>query len=89
MLQKIIDVIFALSLFINSALFLPQAYKIFKENSSQGVSITTFSGFCLMQISAIIYGIFHNDRIISYGYFISFCSCFLVVILSIRYRNKK
>lgn len=88
MLLRIVDAIFAFSLFVNAMLFLPQAYKIFKEKSSKGVSIFTFLGFCLLQLAAIVYGYFHNDKILFLGYFISFMACSMVVILSLKYKNK-
>lgn len=86
--QRIIDIIFAAGLFINSMLFIPQAVRLFKQKISTDLSLTTFIGFCATQLSAIIYGYLHNDYILMFGYMLALLTCGLVTGLIIFYRFK-
>tara|TARA_B100001964_G_C13994339_1_gene492029 strand:- start:60 stop:359 length:300 start_codon:yes stop_codon:yes gene_type:complete len=76
-----IDFVFAIGLFINAALFVPQAYRLLKLKDSSELSLVTFVGFLLTQLSAIFYGIIHTDYILVVGYVLAFISCGWVTIL--------
>lgn len=84
--RLIIESIFSIALFINAALFIPQALKILKTRSSKDVSLVTFAGFCFIQIATIAYGFLKGDMILIVGYLLSLLACGLVVILILTYR---
>lgn len=86
--RLVIDAVFAAGLFINTMLFIPQSIKIIRKKTASDLSLTTFLGFCLTQLSAVIYGYLHNDYILMYGYILAFMTCgfvtFLIIIFSIK-----
>lgn len=88
-IKNLIDLIFGLALFINAGLFIPQAYKIFKEKTAAGISLFTFIGFILIQIATILYGIINSDYILIAGYVLSVITCGSVVILALIYKKNK
>jgi MtN3 and saliva related transmembrane protein len=83
----IVNVAFGMGLFLNACLFIPQAIKLYRKKCSTGVSLTTFAGFCFIQIVSIIYGLAHHDDILFVGFLISFVTCLTVTILIIKYRR--
>ena len=50
-MKEIVDIIFSLGLFINAVLFIPQIRVLYKAKTSQNLSIVTFLGFSLIQLS--------------------------------------
>jgi signal transduction histidine kinase/uncharacterized protein with PQ loop repeat len=85
--QKVIEFAFSSALFVNALIFIPQAIKIFKEKSAEGVSVLTFFGFLLIQIAIIGHGLIHNDKLLIWGYVLSVITCGSVVLLALYYRN--
>jgi uncharacterized protein with PQ loop repeat len=83
----VIDLTFSLALFINALLFIPQAIKIYKNKSSEGISLSTFAGFLLIQLATVLYGIIHQDWILAFGYLLSMATCGAVVILTLFYNR--
>ena len=88
MITTIIEAIFGAALFINALLFIPQIIKIIREKSSQGVSLITFVGFLLIQLSAVLYGLVKQDMVLVLGYLISIVTCGTVVILALIYKPR-
>ncbi|HLB58424.1 MAG: hypothetical protein A3C55_00360 [Gammaproteobacteria bacterium RIFCSPHIGHO2_02_FULL_42_13] len=87
-LRDIIDIIFAAGLFINALLFVPQATRIFKNKTSENLSLTMFIGFLLTQLAAVLYGFFNNDYVLAFGYMLSMVTCSVVTVLIFIYRKK-
>ena len=87
--HQIINIIFAAGLFINAMLFLPQAWRIYKKRESKELSIVTFLGFWITQLSAIFYGYLNNDKILMWGYVLAATTCGLVTLQIIYYRLKE
>lgn len=87
-ITQVVEFVFSLALFINAILFIPQSIKIIKEKSSRGVSIVTFSGLLLIQLTIVLHGIIVKDYLLIYGYIISMLTCGAVVVLTIAYRSK-
>ncbi|MGD2084768.1 MAG: hypothetical protein PVH61_01170 [Candidatus Aminicenantes bacterium] len=87
-MKEIIGIIFGLGLVINGGLFVVQAVKIVKSRSAKGVSIFTFAGFNVLQMTGILHGIFQKDIYLLSGMVASFLACGTVTILSIVYRNR-
>lgn len=87
-MKEIIGIIFGLGLMANAALFVVQAIKIVKAKSAKGVSIFTFAGFNLLQVTGILHGIFQQDIYLLTGMVASFITCGAVTVLAIMYRNR-
>ncbi len=85
--KEIIEWLFGTALLINSILFIPQAIKIFKTKSTQGVSLITFLGFLLIQLAVLLHGVTHQDYMLTIGYLLSIITCSMVVILILYYQK--
>jgi MtN3 and saliva related transmembrane protein len=87
-IKHIIGVIFGMGLMANAGLFVIQAVKIVRTKSAKGVSIFTFAGFCVLQVTGILHGIFQNDMYLLSGMIASLLACGTVTILAVIYKNK-
>jgi MtN3 and saliva related transmembrane protein len=81
-----VEVFFAISLFFNAILFIPQAIKIHKRKNAEGVSLLTFSGFNLIQFFTILHALLVKDHILLIGFLLSFITCGYVTFLIIKYK---
>jgi MtN3 and saliva related transmembrane protein len=82
-----VEVVFGLGMFINALLFIPQAIKIYKTKSSEGVSATTFVGFNLIQVFTILHGYIHGDWMLAGGYVLSLLISGATTYLVFLYRK--
>jgi MtN3 and saliva related transmembrane protein len=87
-MKEVVGIIFGLGLMANAGLFVIQAVKIWRARSAKGVSILTFAGFCLLQVTGILHGIFQRDLYLLSGMVASFLACGTVTGLAIFYRNR-
>jgi MtN3 and saliva related transmembrane protein len=87
MLAELIRIIFGAGMFINAALFIPQAVRIIKIKNTEDLSLVTFTGFCLIQASAIAYGYVQHDLYLMFGYGLSLLTCGFVTLLIVFYRK--
>jgi len=87
-MKEIVGVIFGLGLMANAGLFVLQAVKIGRARSARGVSILTFAGFCLLQVTGILHGIFQRDLYLLSGMVASLLACGTVTGLAVYYRNR-
>ncbi len=83
---RFIDFVFGVGLLINALLFIPQALRIWKAKDAKELSLITFVGFCLTQLSAIIYGYLHHDYILMYGFSFALLTCGIVTGMGIYFR---
>lgn len=86
-LVSLVEVIFSLGLFFNAVLFIPQALKIMRTKSAEGVSLFTFMGFNIIQIFTVLHGYFAKDYILMFGFILSFITSSIVTYLALKYRN--
>lgn len=91
LLTNIIEIGFSAGLFINAVLFFPQIIQLWQVKDSKGLSLTTFGGFSIIQIFAILHGIIHKDYILVMGYLVSLIMCSIITFLIVFYRvmNKR
>jgi len=68
--------------------YYPQAYNIWKNKSAKNVSILTFAIFALGTIIWTIYGILVKDMTVIITFSIGVIGSWLVLILTLIYRNK-
>ena len=87
-MKEFVGLLFGLGLMANAGLFAIQAYKIYTTKSAKGVSTLTFAGFCVLQVTGILHGIFQEDMYLLTGMVASFITCGTVVALSVVYREK-
>ena len=85
----IIESIFGAGLFINAALFVPQAMKLFRQKDSRELSLTTFLGFNVIQLFTALHGILFKDYLLTAGSILSFFTCGTVTILISYYRKNR
>jgi PAS domain S-box-containing protein len=86
-MKKIIDFITIAALFVNALLFIPQSIKIFKEKAANGVSLFTFTGFLLIQLTIVLYCITIKNYLLAVGYMLSMATCGSVIIMAFVYRK--
>ncbi|MBP7867709.1 MAG: hypothetical protein KA419_17395 [Acidobacteria bacterium] len=87
-MKEIVGVIFGLGLMANAGLFVIQALRIARTRSAKGVSIATFAGFCVLQVTGILHGIFQRDLYLLAGMIASLLACGTVTVLAILYRER-
>lgn len=86
-MKEFIGLLFGLGLMANAGLFALQAIKIFRMKSAKGVSTFTFAGFCVLQVTGILHGIFQHDMYLLSGMVASLLTCGTVTVLSVVYRD--
>jgi MtN3 and saliva related transmembrane protein len=90
MLNWVLEFIFAMSLFFNAFLFIPQGLSIYQNKTSKEISLFTFFGFNIMQVFTAYRGYLQKDYLLMAGFLLSFVTCGVVTVLIIYYRiNKK
>ncbi|MDR2066252.1 MAG: hypothetical protein LBP57_00185 [Endomicrobium sp.] len=83
-----IEAVFGLAMFINAILFLPQAIKLYKTKNTKTLSLITFFGFDIIQVTSILHGYIRNDKILMFGMLLSLIFCGSVTFLLIYYKIK-
>jgi len=82
------DLLYGTALFVNAALFLPQAWKIYIKKTAEEASLITFGGFNIIQILGFVNGVYNKDYALIFGQAISIVACGLVTIQIIIYKFK-
>jgi uncharacterized protein with PQ loop repeat len=85
-IKKTIEGIFGFAIFANALLFSLQAIKIFRKKTSAGISLFTFLGFMLIQLSIASHGIVIRDYLLASGFTLNAICCGAVVIMALIYR---
>lgn len=86
--QGIIEILFSLALFVNAALFIPQAIRLLQKEDSSELSLTTFAGFNAIQLLTALHGFINHDPILTIGSLLSLLTCGIVTLLIVYYRIK-
>lgn len=81
------EFMFAIALLVNALLFIPQAWRIFKQKKSEEVSLITFGGFWLTQALTVFHAFINHDMILFIGYILALITCGSVIILAIKYKT--
>jgi MtN3 and saliva related transmembrane protein len=88
-MKDIVALVFGLGLMGNAALFVPQAIAVWRKKSDEGISLITFAGFNLLQVIAIVHGVYQDDRSLIVGMIASLITCGSVTCLTLFYRIKR
>lgn len=83
--EHFIELMFGLSMFTNAMLFIPQAIKIYKTKSTQGLSKITFLGFNAIQVFTMLHGYINNDYALVFGFILSLITSGVVTFLIFYY----
>ena len=86
-IHRFIEFVFAMALFVNAILFIPQAIKIYRSKSAQSISLLTFGGFLGFQFATVLHAWIVKDYILLGGFLLSMLTCGSVVLLTIYYRK--
>ena len=87
-IESLVESVFALGLFVNAILFVPQAIGLYRSKSAVGQSLVTFAGFNLIQLFTILHAYIHKDFLLFIGYLAAFITCGAVTVLIILYKDK-
>ncbi len=87
--KTIVEYSFLLGLFVNAALFIPQCMRIIASKDSRELSLITFFGFWLIQLSTVLHGFIVKDYTLAFGTLVSMITCGYVIGLIVYYRIKK
>lgn len=87
-LHAVIYFFFGAGQFVNSLLFVPQAYRVFKEKSGEELSLTMFAGFNILQVIGLLFSYEVADTYAVIGYALSLLTAGAVTILILHYRFK-
>lgn len=87
LIEMFVDIVFGLGLFINAALFIPQAIKLYRTKDSSEHSLITFAGFNIIQVFMFWHGYLHKDYIFVIGSLACLITCGGVTFLIWFYRK--
>ena len=84
-MKELVAVLFGFGMLLNACLFVPQAWRLWRTKSAEGVSLFSFVGFSAMQLIGALHGYFQNDRPLMLGMLASLITCGTVTVLATRY----
>ena len=87
--KDIVEIFFVLGLLVNAILYVPQAIRLYKLKSSEGISFITFFGFTLIQIFTTLHGYIHHDIFLMLGTVFGVLTCGTVAFQIIYYGKRK
>lgn len=82
-------IFFSFCMFVNGSLFIPQAIKILRRHSTEGLSLAMFLGFNVIQLSTVIHGYFQHDWALVVGMTYSLVTAGFVTCLIIYNRRSE
>ena len=88
-MKQIVAVVFGFGLLCNALLFVPQVIAVWRKKSDEGISLITFGGFSVLQMVAIVHGVYQHDVSLMLGMAASLLSCGTVTLLTIFYRFRR
>lgn len=87
MLIEIFGILVSIFGVLMSIGYFPQAYKIYKTKNAKNISVLTYIIFFLGCITWLIYGALLKDFHIIVSFVVGVIGSFLVLILTLKYRN--
>jgi len=67
----------------------PQIVAVWRKKGDEGISLITFGGFSILQIVAIVHGLYQHDLSLVLGMAASLATCGSVTSLTIFYRVRR
>ena len=87
-MKEIVAYVFGFGMMLNAALFLPQAWQIWKTKTARGVSVLSFAGFNALQFIGFLHGYLQGDRALMSGMLASLLTCGSVTLLAAFYGRR-
>ena len=87
-MKEIVAYVFGFGMMLNAALFLPQAWQVWKTKTAQGVSVLSFAGFNALQFIGFLHGYLQEDRALMSGMLASLLTCGSVTLLAASYGRR-
>lgn len=87
MLVKIFSFVVSIFGILMSIGYFPQAYRIWKNKSAENISLITYFIMFSGCFAWLIYGIILNDIPIIVSFIVGVFGSFLVLFMSLKYRN--
>jgi len=84
-MKEIVAYVFGFGMLINAALFVPQAWHIWKTKTAAGISVLSFVGFNTLQLIGAVHGYLQGDRALAGGMLASLLTCGAVTVLAAHY----
>lgn len=84
-MKAVISAIFGFALIVNAALFVPQAWQLWKAKRADGISIPSFVGFCAIQFVGALDGHYQHDGGLLIGMGLSLLTCSTATGMAIYY----
>ena len=84
-MKETVAVVVGFAMVANALLFIPQAWRIWKAKTAQGVSLMTFAGFNALQFIGALHGYYQGDRALMIGMLATLVTCGAVTLLAVRY----
>lgn len=88
-MKETVAFVFGIGMVLNAALFVPQALRLWRTKTAQGVSILSFAGFNALQAIGALHGYFQHDRALIIGMLASLATCGSVTVLATHYSRKR
>jgi MtN3 and saliva related transmembrane protein len=87
-MKQLVAYIFGFGMILNAALFVPQAIKIWRTKTAEGVSVLSFAGFNTLQLIGVLHGYLQGDYALTTGMLASALTCGSVTVLAARYKSR-
>jgi MtN3 and saliva related transmembrane protein len=84
-MKNVVALVFGFGMLINAALFVPQAWHLWKTKRAEGISVLSFAGFNTLQLIGVVHGWFQRDYALMTGMFVSLLTCGSVTALAAYY----
>jgi MtN3 and saliva related transmembrane protein len=88
-MKDAVAIVFGFGMLINAALFVPQAWHLWKTKRADGISVLSFAGFNTLQLIGVIHGWFQRDYALMTGMFVSLLTCGSVTALAACYSRAR
>jgi MtN3 and saliva related transmembrane protein len=81
--KDVVAYVFGFGMLLNAALFVPQAWHIWRQRSAAGISVVSFAGFNTLQALGALHGYLQGDFALMTGMLASLLTCGSVTLLAI------
>jgi len=88
-MKDAVALVFGFGMVLNAALFVPQAVRLWRTKTAQGISLLSFAGFNALQAIGALHGYFQRDTALMIGMLASLITCGSVTMLAARYRTNR
>ena len=88
-MKEVVAYVFGFGMLFNAALFVPQAWRIWRTRSAEGVSVLAFAGFNALQLLGALHGYLQGDLALMSGMLASAVTCGSVTVLAAYFGSRR